>query len=664
MKNISFAFYIVSFLLLYTSSANAQWTVASLSDGKYAAGATSVGDKAFFAGGVNAKGASAVVDIYNATDGSWTVAALSKARYALNAAAAGSKALFAGGDKDGFYSDVVDIYDNATNTWTVATLQYARRDLAACSLSSKVFFGGGLGQQGYADVVDIYDTQSNTWTSAKLSVARTGLAAASAGTKVFFAGGVNGNIATYYSDVVDIYDNATDTWTTAKLSQGRESLVATSVGSKVFFAGGSSASGTSNVVDIYDTNTDTWTTTTLSAARTNLTSTSFGQKAFFAGGVPNSSQPDLLDIVDIYDASTDTWTTATLSSPRAWIASASVGKKAIFAGGFSTGPSNVVDLYDDCAGPNLNVSASTSICAGANTTLTATGASTYHWTPALGLSDTQGSVVSASPATTTTYVVTGFDEINCGTSGTVTVTVHPLPVLGVNTATPIVCNGIPADLVVSGASTYTWSPTNGITETAPGKVTANPETTTTYTVTGTDQNNCKLSKDIIVVVSASSKKPAITATNLGEDVAFLISSSPLGNQWFYNGVAIPDAVNQILPASASGQYTVQCTVNGCASVTSDPFSLIILGVGDEKESRSSLLFPNPVVDKAQLNWGSFIKDRPIETTIVDITGRPVSKVTLTTADDRLELGWLSAGIYFFEAVQADQRRIIQFIKTN
>lgn len=62
------------------------------------------------------------------------------------------------------------------------------------------------------------------------------------------------------------------------------------------------------------------------------------------------------------------------------------------------------------------------ICGGQSVTLTASGANTYSWSPAIGLSSTTGSVVTASPATTTTYTVTGNDGCAIG-SNTVTVTV-------------------------------------------------------------------------------------------------------------------------------------------------------------------------------------------------------------------------------------------------
>ncbi|MFN3315556.1 MAG: hypothetical protein ACK40K_02005, partial [Raineya sp.] len=64
--------------------------------------------------------------------------------------------------------------------------------------------------------------------------------------------------------------------------------------------------------------------------------------------------------------------------------------------------------------PSTAVSASvTTICLGESAVLTATGANTYTWSPAAGLSATTGAVVTASPTTTTTYTVAGNN--NCAT---------------------------------------------------------------------------------------------------------------------------------------------------------------------------------------------------------------------------------------------------------
>ena len=76
----------------------------------------------------------------------------------------------------------------------------------------------------------------------------------------------------------------------------------------------------------------------------------------------------------------------------------------------------------------LTVSPAVTICTGASTTLTADGAVSYTWTPALGLNGTTGSSVIASPSATTTYSVTGVDSNSCTTAAaTVKVTVAPYP---------------------------------------------------------------------------------------------------------------------------------------------------------------------------------------------------------------------------------------------
>ncbi|RYE21707.1 MAG: T9SS type A sorting domain-containing protein [Sphingobacteriales bacterium] len=72
------------------------------------------------------------------------------------------------------------------------------------------------------------------------------------------------------------------------------------------------------------------------------------------------------------------------------------------------------------------VSPNVAICTGAGTTLTATGGTSYTWSPATGLNTTTGASVIASPTTNTTYTVT-FG--NCATPKQVTVTVNPISAL-------------------------------------------------------------------------------------------------------------------------------------------------------------------------------------------------------------------------------------------
>jgi len=77
--------------------------------------------------------------------------------------------------------------------------------------------------------------------------------------------------------------------------------------------------------------------------------------------------------------------------------------------------------------PNILAGSDAIICAGASVVLTATGGVTYSWSPTTGLSSSTGSPVTASPASTQAYVVTGTDGNGCINSDSVTVTVTPIP---------------------------------------------------------------------------------------------------------------------------------------------------------------------------------------------------------------------------------------------
>jgi hypothetical protein len=78
--------------------------------------------------------------------------------------------------------------------------------------------------------------------------------------------------------------------------------------------------------------------------------------------------------------------------------------------------------------PVVTVADPNPICSGQSVVLTASGASTYSWSPAAGLSSVNGNPVTASPASTTTYTVTGTAANGCTGSDDVTVVVSPLPI--------------------------------------------------------------------------------------------------------------------------------------------------------------------------------------------------------------------------------------------
>jgi len=76
---------------------------------------------------------------------------------------------------------------------------------------------------------------------------------------------------------------------------------------------------------------------------------------------------------------------------------------------------------------STTVGSGTAICDGSTTTITATGGVDYSWAPATDLSATTGASVDANPTTETIYTITGTDVNGCTNTGTIDVTVNPLP---------------------------------------------------------------------------------------------------------------------------------------------------------------------------------------------------------------------------------------------
>ncbi|MFN5627956.1 MAG: PKD domain-containing protein, partial [Bacteroidota bacterium] len=150
--------------------------------------------------------------------------------------------------------------------------------------------------------------------------------------------------------------------------------------------------------------------------------------------------------------------------------------------------------------PVLVSPASVSVCAGSSTTLTASNASNYSWSPAAGLSATTGNTVTANPTTTTTYTITGTSG-TCTSTAQVTVTVNPLPTITISPSSSTICIGQNVTLTASGANTYSWLPTAGLNVANVATVTANPIITTLYTVSGTSINGCSSTQTVNVAVN-------------------------------------------------------------------------------------------------------------------------------------------------------------------
>jgi photosystem II stability/assembly factor-like uncharacterized protein len=221
--------------------------------------------------------------------------------------------------------------------------------------------------------------------------------------------------------------------------------------------------------------------------------------------------------------------------------------------------------------PAVSVNSAT-ICAGSTATLTASGANTYSWFPTIGLSNSSGNSVSASPTVTSTYSVIGTNS--CGNDTAIsTVTILNLPIITASSAT--VCAGVTATLTASGATTYTWSPTNGLSSITGSPVLATPLNTTTYSISGTDINGCANSATALVTIHQLPIISVNSATVCAGSTATLIATGANSYTWTPAiGLSANIGVTITVTPTITSTYNIAGTdINGCISSTNSTVSI-------------------------------------------------------------------------------------------
>ncbi|MCH2234670.1 MAG: S8 family serine peptidase [Crocinitomicaceae bacterium] len=146
------------------------------------------------------------------------------------------------------------------------------------------------------------------------------------------------------------------------------------------------------------------------------------------------------------------------------------------------------------------------LCPGGSSFLVASGADSYVWSPATGLSCTTCSNPEASPTSSTTYAVTGTIG-SCTSDSFVEIEVDDEPpVADFIMSKDTVCEGLPLDLngaISDNAASWDWTLTGAdVTSASGATATATYSTPGTYTITLDVENSCSetdnISKDIFV----------------------------------------------------------------------------------------------------------------------------------------------------------------------
>ena len=225
---------------------------------------------------------------------------------------------------------------------------------------------------------------------------------------------------------------------------------------------------------------------------------------------------------------------------------------------------NVVDVAELTFTPDAP-----EVCVGNSRQITVSGGTTYTWSAPGAPNFATGGTQNLSPAITTTYSVTSTTPDGCSAYGEVTLTVRPFPTVLATAADAGLCTGESTTLSASGAETYEWFDSDGLSLGTGATLNVSPTAaSTTYSVVGTISAGCSSNASVTVTVSPP---PTVTVSAdrtticLGED-AILTAVADVPNsglRWLPGSVSGVDVVTVSPIAAGTFTYTVIADRNGC-----------------------------------------------------------------------------------------------------
>lgn len=233
----------------------------------------------------------------------------------------------------------------------------------------------------------------------------------------------------------------------------------------------------------------------------------------------------------------------------------------------------------------------TNVCPGESETFTVSGASMYLWSGSPGLSATSGSIVTATPGSNSFYNVKGSDNGCTSATSNITVTILPLPIVGISPPSTTICAGSTTTLhAIGNATSFTWSP-SGTTGT---QTAVSPPNAQIYSLLGS-LNSCTSAANAIVyvmtppVVSLSLSSPSICAqSNNGSPNTITVTPAGATNYTFISGgnVSVGSPNGPLMTVTSTGPNPAVPTVVSTTLIGQD-------GVCTVSTTKTFVIIPNP-----------------------------------------------------------------------
>lgn len=317
----------------------------------------------------------------------------------------------------------------------------------------------------------------------------------------------------------------------------------------------------------------------------------------------------------------------------------------------NNGCSNSVTVTQSViSNPIVNITSSNpTMCVGKTTTLTASGASSYTWNT--NHTTTQ---VTISPTTTTNYSVVGADNNGCFNTAVFTQSLISNPIITLSSSTPTSCSGTPILIIANGASSYSWSTSQTSTQ-----IVVSPTTTTTYSISGFNNNGCSHTANITQTVISNptiilSSSPSIIC--VGESCTITATG---GNSYIWGSNETTSQI--VVTPTTTAFYSVIGTDNNGCSTTSTITQIVDPCTGIQKKENNSFIniYPNPTSSLINIDSKTLYKTQVF---ISNSLGEVIYNAWLQSEHSQIDLSAFSNGIYFVRIDNLQFQKTVKLIK--
>lgn len=284
--------------------------------------------------------------------------------------------------------------------------------------------------------------------------------------------------------------------------------------------------------------------------------------------------------------------------------------------------------------PILSITASSfTSCAGHPITLTASGANTYTWSPAIF----NGQVFF--PSVSSNYSVSGTNTLSgCVGKGTVALVILPSPILNIVATATNVCIGDSIALSANGAPNFTWNPviTNGVYFL--------PNSSLTYSVSANNSTNNCIAQSTVQIQVNLLPTVGITVSDsvlcVGEEL--VLSGSGASTYTWSTGFV--GAIHGIIPMAGQIFSVVASDLHGCRGyAVFSPQVIECVGYSEYGVTPELKIYPNP-----SSRFVTVLSKEHFDLYILNQIGQILRIVKVNGVTD-VDLIGLPKGIYFFKS---------------